>query len=191
MKNKRRFKAFVGFNWHWYLLISICVFVGFYFVFTSLNTPTYDEKVVVFIASEYVDGSLGEDLYLNLDDSEIEEVFVDFSDPKDNDFSIVFNTRGLVNTDIVIMSDGYLKTGDYARYFSSFNEELFLGEQYFYDNELCYGIDVSSYLEDYISDDEKYYLFFNKKSPKIGVLSADSLNDYALIVAKNLLSLEG
>ena len=64
MHSKRKFKAFLGFNWHWYLIILLSTLFMFYFLFETLRTPGYDEKVVVFIGSKYVEVErLENDLY--------------------------------------------------------------------------------------------------------------------------------
>ena len=43
MHSKRKFKAFLGFNWHWYLIIFTAVIFAFYYLFVTLKTPSYDD----------------------------------------------------------------------------------------------------------------------------------------------------
>lgn len=180
--NNRRFKAFIAFNWHWYLVIVLLVFFVFYYLFTSLMAPTYNEKVVIFIGHNYVDKmKMSEDLYKGFENTDIQALEIDYSNPKDKDYGVIFNTRGMVNTDLIIISDNYIQEGKYHTYFSEINTyDLDVMATYFYDNEKAYGIDVTEVMKKYCDvGNEKYYLFLNKSSGKI--------NDEALIVIKNML----
>ena len=187
MKNSR-FKSFLSFNWQWYLIIFIGVVFVFYYLFMILNTPSYDEKIVVFIGVNYVDtNGLEEKLYSGYDDTKIEEVYIDYSDPNDSDYAVVFSTRGTVNTDVIIVSKSYIDDS-YSRFFSSIDGLDLDGLECLYGSDgLIYGINVSEFLRDYIDYDEDLYLFFNKKSDKIGFLNDVSSNDYALKIIDNLI----
>lgn len=194
MHSKRKFKAFLGFNWHWYLIIFTAVIFAFYYLFVSLKTPSYDERISIFIGNKFVESEkLGSDLYTDFDGTEIEEVYVDYSNPADNDYAIIFNTRGMVNTDILILTKGYILDGDYDSLFVKIDQKIIdkynIGdEKLLYDTDgLVYGIDITQYLKEYIKDDKTYYLFFNKKSEKIGYLNDNSNNDYALKILDNIL----
>lgn len=194
MNSSRKFKAFLGFNWQWYLIIFLAVCLLFYYLFISLRTPGYDERVNVFVASSNVEtDKLAKELYVGFDDTPIKEVSIDFSSPKGNDFSIVFNTRATVNTDIIIMNTSYINQGDYDKFFIGFAWDIIADYvptdcEFYYDSDgLIYGICVSDYLKDYVNlDGEEIYLFFNKNSEKIAELSDKSENNYALIVLKNI-----
>ena len=198
MNSSRRFKAFIGFNWQWYLIILVSVIFVFYYIFVTLRTPSYDEKVQVFMAVANIDAEgLGGELYIGFDNTKIQEVFVDFSNPNGDDFSLIFNTRGTVNTDILIMSDTYINQGDYNKFFAGYTHQqiskYLQGDfDYLYDSDgLIYGIRVNDYLQDYINTDEDLFLYFNKKSEKIGELSDNSKNDYAIIVLHNIIEKGG
>ncbi len=185
----RRFRAFLSFNIHWYILIFVFVVFVFYYLFMTLNTPSYDEKIVIFIGAKYVDLKIEDDLYEGYEDTLIKEVFVDYSDPSDSNFSIVFSTRATVNTDILILPYDYMKEESYSTFFAEINEELLA-----FDNELIsdsngnvYGINVTDFLSEYTEISGDFYLFFNKKSNKISSLNGISNNDYALDILKNIL----
>ena len=194
MHSSRRFKAFLGFNWQWYLVILASVIFVFYYVFVTLRTPSYDEKVQVFMAVENIDAErLGEELYVGFDGTKIQEVFIDFSSPNVDDFSLIFNTRGTVNTDIIIMSDTYINQGDYSRFFVGYTHqqlsEYIQGDfDCLYDSDgLIYGVRINDYLKDYVKKEDDLYLYFNKKSEKIGKLGDNCKNDYAIIVLRNII----
>ena len=57
----RRFRAFLSFNIHWYILIFVFVVFVFYYLFMTLNNPSYDEKIVIFIGAKYVDLKIEDD----------------------------------------------------------------------------------------------------------------------------------
>lgn len=180
--NSRKFKAFIAFNWHWYLVIVLLMVFVFYYLFTSLMAPAYNEKLVIFIGHNYVDEKkMSADLYKGFENTDILVLEIDYSNPKDKDYGVIFNTRGMVNTDLIIISDDYIQEGKYHTYFAEINtDDLRFEAAYFYDNDKVYGIDVTEVMKKYCDlGDEKYYLFLNKSSEKI--------NDEALIVIKNLL----
>ena len=184
----RKFRAFLSFNFQWYLLILIGVIFFFYYVFTIIRTPTYDEKIVIFIGVDYIESErLEKDLYSGFDDTIIKEVFVDYSNPLDDDFAIVFSTRGTVNTDILILPKDYIKESSYSNFFIKFSDEDidFDGEFVMNSNGDIYGINVTKFISDYTNSKDDFYLFFNKKSNKVGLLNGISSNDFALDIIKN------
>lgn len=195
MHSKRKFKAFLGFNWHWYLIIFIAVIFAFYYLFVTLKMPSYDERISIFIGTKFVETEkLESQLYTGFDGTKIEEVYVDYSNPDGNDYAIIFNTRGTVNTDILILTKGYILDGDYDNLFVKIDQKIINeynleDEKLLYDTDgLVYGIDITQYLKGYIKGDETYYLFFNKNSEKIGYLNDNSDNDYALKILDNILN---
>ena len=106
---------------------------------------------------------------------------------------MVFNTRGLVNTDILILPESLLEHSQYSQYFCSIDQDVIKEytsnnlEYITYDNSL-FGINVTDFIKNYIEKNEvDYYLFFNKKSNKLGLLSQEnSINDYALKVLSTI-----
>lgn len=185
----RRFKAFLSFNFHWYILIFIGVVFVFYYLFLALRTPTYDEKIVIFIATEYVDcDKLESDLYSPFEDSTIKEVFVDYSNPSDSNFSIVFSTRGTVNTDILILPKDYINNQSYSTFFAEIKLDYIDGNNEFVmdSDGVIYGINVTDFITGYTDNKGEFYLFFNKKSNKIGDLNNVSINNFALQILNNI-----
>ena len=198
MFSKRKIKAFISFNWYWFLVIFFVVSVAFYYLFDVIKNPSYDERINMFIAINYVDSNkMEKDLYEGFDDTQIKEISVDYSDPNDNYFNMVYQTRGLVNTDILILPVSLLKDTMYSQYFSAIDDNII--KQYTektvsyasYEN-VNYGIDVTTFIAAYNNEiNEDYYMFFNKKSNKIGALSEkESDNDYALKLISNILRKE-
>lgn len=195
MISKRKFKAFITFNWYWFLIFAfISVFV-FYSVFDLKKQTSYDEKICVFIESKHVEKQLlADEMYYFVDQELIKEVSIDYSDPTSMHYSLVFNTRGLVNTDILIISKDYLPNTYYQKYFAKLDVD-FMKDYTYKDITYCmddkddiYGIDVTSKVCKYLNEKNSYYLFFNKSSNKIGSLSKDSpYNEQAIIAALALI----
>lgn len=198
MFSKRKIKAFISFNWYWFLVIFFVVSVAFYYLFDVIKNPSYDERINMFIAINYVDSNkMEKDLYEGYDDTQIKEISVDYSDPNDNYFNMVYQTRGLVNTDILILPISLLKDTMYSQYFSAIDDNII--KQYTDNNinfvnseNVNYGINVTNFIASYTNEiNDEYYMFFNKKSNKIGALSKDtSNNDYALKLISNILRKE-
>lgn len=195
MLSKRKIKAFLSFNWFFILLFYIGSFVGFYYLFDVLKTPQYDEKISVFIGINHLDSKNMENyLYSNVKDKSIKAVDVDYSNPDDSYYSIVFNTRGLVNTDILILPASSIENNNYSTYFIELKETViakYVNESIIYAsyNNTNFGINATSFINKYNSDNtNEYYLFFNKKSNKIGELSTNnSLNDSALSLLSSII----
>ena len=170
MFSKRKITAFISFNWYWFLVIFFVVSVAFYYLFDVIKNPSYDERINMFIAINYVDSNkMEKDLYEGYDDTQIKEISVDYSDPNDNYFNMVYQTRGLVNTDILILPVSLLKDTMYSQYFSAIDDNII--KQYTektvsyasYEN-VNYGIDVTTFIASYNNEiNDEYYMFFNKK----------------------------
>ena len=193
MINKERLKSFLRYSAYIYFAIIVIVSISFYFVFDILKRPKYSEQINVFVSSGNVNVTkLEEKLYAGYEDSFIKCVNVDFANKSDRQFSIIFNTRGLTNTEFIIMDDSYVESGKYSTYFTAIDEEIakqllnnnieFYKDQ---DNH-SYGIKVNDYLKDYVNvEDGNYYLFINKKSDKISTFNSFGTND-GLKVLQNI-----
>lgn len=192
MISKRKFKAFITFNWYIFLIFAFISIFVFYSIFDVKNQTKYEEKICVFIENKNVDkNQLSTDMYTYLDNEITKEVSIDYSDPTSNNYSLVFNTRGVVNTDIIILSSDYLQSSYYSRYFaildtnyleSIINQEV----EYIKDSTNNYGINVTNKIEKYMKVETNYYLFFNKNSTKIGKLNSESINEEAIKAIKAL-----
>ena len=125
MLSKRKIKAFLSFNWFFILLIYIGSFVGFYYLFDALKTPQYNEKINIFIGINHLDSkNMEKDLYNNVKGKSIKAVDVDYSNPNDSYYSIIFNTRGLVNTDILILPESSIENSNYSTYFIELKDNI-------------------------------------------------------------------
>lgn len=195
--NKKKLKTFFHYHWQYYLLIVGVVSLFYYSVYEICKTPSYDETICLFIESKRVQTTtLQERLNQDLQDTKICKIQIDYADGDDSYYSMIFSTRGLVNTDLLLIADDYLPKGTYKNYFIPFNftilENYFhcLEHTYFVDEDgQTYGIFVNNIQQDVIEykENKQYYLFLNKKSQKLGDLSVHSKDDSALRVITNFL----
>ena len=186
--SKRNYKKKKYYNTAKYPIRQPRIFTWLIYIISRILLKNVDYKI------ENIDTErLGEELYKGFDNTKIKEVFIDFSSPNGDDFSLIFNTRGTVNTDIIIMSDTYINQGDYSRFFVGYTHqqisEYIQGYfDYLYDSDgLIYGVRINDYLKDYVKTEDDLYLYFNKKSEKIGKLGDNCKNDYAIIVLRNII----
>ena len=179
-----------------FISIFVAVSVMYYYIFDTIRTPKYQESVRVFIAATYVDTSKLEDkLFYDFETSPIKEIKVDYSDQNASSFNTVFQTRGLVNTDILILPSDIVPSGQYSRYFARLDRTVLASyligvtlDYYIDDDQLDYGIRVSRAALDFIEgkESDEYFVFLNKNSGKISPLNIQSTNDGALVAVKNL-----
>ncbi len=180
------FKAFLSYAWQWYLLIAAAIAGIDYGIYSLAHTPKRENTLSLFVACQNMESQrLENDLFeANFQDSPIEKVAVDYSDPDGFYFNLVFSTRGVTNTDIVLLPSHYLGEESYPTYFVPLDETVvadYIGETLSWTDyeDIHYGMGIGDRLSLYgIQGD--YYAFLNKKSGKIGCLGEDSQNDYAL-----------
>lgn len=195
--NRQKLRTFFHYHWQYYVLIVALVSFAYYEIFKMSKLPGYDETIFIFIESKSIqEEKLEQRLLKNLKDSSIVKVSIDHADRNDSYYSMIFQTRGLVNTDLLLISDDYLNQGTYGDYFVPLDSSLladyfdYSSYSYFVDrDQKTYGILMNDFQQDVIEYEENkdYYLFMNKKSGKIGKFSSDSADDSALIVIGNFL----
>ena len=187
MKNSSpSFKTHLSYTWQWYLLALVGVIGLDIGIYVLRHTPKVEETLSIYVASDTMDAErLEKDLYEGaFPDSKILKVSVDHSDPDDFYFNLVFSTRGVVNTDLIILPSLCIGEGSYPTYFAPIGEtdldeyiphpsewEDFEGKHY--------GIPLNANLVQYGLGDG-YSVFLNKKSEKIGKLGEKGNNAFAL-----------
>lgn len=177
MISKRKIKSFISFNWYWYLLILFVSAFVFYSLFDVINSPSYEQTISIFIGVDNLKKEkMSENLSNEYKNDNIKKISIDYSSPANYNFAIIFNTRGLVNTDIIIMPNSYLENINYSSYFAILTENItsnYLKDDidYITSNQKIYGFNITNFMNNYCTVEENYYLFLNKKSNKIGSLS--------------------
>jgi hypothetical protein len=191
----KRFSTYMFYNWYYYIVYAIIVIFFWILLFTNLGAAKDNEKISIFLGTYDVDRveltALIED---SLRDTIIKEINVDSSYDKGNQFGYIFATRGMVNTDILILNENYVREEDFSIYFKAL--DLFIIEKYLptdvkhsyleYDDKV-YGILVYSeeenvnVLADIISynneeNNDRYYLFLNKSSKNLGEMNNETIS---------------
>lgn len=194
-----KIKKHLATYFYYYIFAAIIIIVFWMWLFNLVSRPTKEEKLLLFIAANTVEKTTLEkelEEYLG----ELRKVEVDNFNPNHSGFSTVFQTRGLVGTDIVIVPEGLLVGDRIMSNFKILNLEvikMYLGDigDIFYHNDRAYGIKVydcenkTGVLLDYIdySLEENYYLLFNYESIHLGLMNTKSNDsDYALSALKYL-----
>lgn len=193
---KKQLRGFLEASWYWYLLLALVISSFYYGLSVVVNTPSTEETLSLFIGCKDVENAaLSEKLYADFQGSEIKKVAVDSSDPAGLYYASVFQTRGLVNTDVLVLSSDSITSDNYARYFQSFDPSSLssyvtaTAQDCAQKEGLCYGLPMGEKRKADIpfASGLSYYLFFNKKSTKLGAL-ASSKTDAALRLARSLIA---
>lgn len=194
MNKKGSFSAYLTYSWYWFLLIAAGVGLSYYGLFVTLNSPAESETLRVFLGVKNIDKTTLSKQCDEVLSSSIKEVSLDYSDPSANYYSTVFQTRGLTNTDVLVLSTDSIKEDNYSTYFLSLTVESL--SSYFDASSssfasyagINYGVKISSKTANslYGVDGLSYYVFISKKSIKSGSLSTSSVNDGALLLLEVL-----
>lgn len=194
MNKKGSFSTYLSYSWYWFLLIAVGVGFSYYGLFVTLNSPAESETLRVFLGVKNIDeSSLNKECDKVLSSS-IKEVKLDYSDPSSTYYPTVFQTRGLTNTDVLVLSTDSIKEANYSSYFLSLTTEslssyLNVPSSSFASYEgTNYGVKINSETAAslYGVDGLSYYVFISKKSIKSGSLSTSSINDGALLLLEVL-----
>lgn len=192
---KTRFKPFVKYQIPIFVVIILFTTLFYLLIYEWVITPKYEEQVNMFFGV-YVDSkNLETSLYDGYEETLIKQINVDSCDYNNMYYSVIFNTRGITNTDFIILPLGLINEGSYKTYFAALdstyiNNLIGVELSYYYEDENIYGINVTTYLKDYIDTNEDLYLFINKKSDKVSFIeSINSGNDNSFICFKNIFSL--
>ena len=182
MINKERFKSFLRYSVFVYLVIIIIVGFSMHFAYDVIHKPKYSEQVNVFVGVFNIDNEkIEKKLYSGYEDGKIKVVNVDNADYTDTYYPVVFTTRGLINTDILIINLENITDDDINSLFAPIDNisEIVSGEfEYYTKDDHKYGIKMNSYLRNYIHYDSKdYYLFINKNSDKMAKFTGEGTDD--------------
>lgn len=211
-----RLKNHLSYSWHIYLLLGVLIVLVWSFAFSILGEPKYNEKIEIFIGVDSVqDEGLEEYLTSKTKDAlNLKLISIDNFDPSDKYYSMVFNTRGINVSDILILSDNDVSDGKVEKFASPIGEKTisYITNNKEFDllivNGVVYGIKIfdpkdesKKYFENYIQyipnkdkeDTEKhqsFWLIFNgisKNTANIDGVNKDDSWGNAIVFAKNIL----
>ena len=179
--------------WAYILCILIVAFI-WSLVFDSLTSIKTEEKVSVFIGS-YSAGFDGVDRLNDENRAEyLKIVKVNAYQIGSYMFPAFLNVLGYETGDILILPESSIENSNYSTYSIELKDNIitkYVNKSISYTsyNNTNFGINATSFINKYNNDNtNEYYLFFNKKSNKIGELSTnDSLNDSALSLLSSMI----
>ncbi|MEG1711178.1 MAG: hypothetical protein RR316_05205 [Clostridia bacterium] len=191
---KNRISAHFLYNWIVYIAAAIVVVLLWTFLFGVIWQKKDNEKLAVFISAPNNDMvKVYNYVFDKLQTKGIKELTFDGYSPKNSYYDEVFATRGIIDTDVLILPQDRADEAYKGKLCVKLPKDILnmiLPKDKvfeFYEKDGCiYGIKIYSttnekcrYFEDVITynlKDEKaidYYLFFNPSSVNIGSLSAN------------------
>ena len=204
MKNKEFSEYFVK-HWHYYVIWLIAVLFVWELLFATITAPKKDKTVQIFIAAFDVKDTEIKELLQQGKCDYIKNAEVYAISPAMPQFYTLFETHGLINSDVLILPEKVYLEGDlYTQFAIEIDKEYFAeyysGAEYLEKDGKAYGIKVfdrntgAGVAESYVVyihenyDKENYCLFFNKKSLHTGKLSGNEA-DGAIKLAADFLEL--
>jgi hypothetical protein len=189
---KQRITNHLSYCYYLYLIVAILITLGWYEAFSLYYRLKSNEKVSIYIISNVVDTTkLDINLSKRLLNGKLKEIIVNSDSITNPNLYLLLNTKGLVNTDIIILPASIANNVNLLYEFALLDKDYLAnfiddGVNYLQVNNLDIGLLIYDnqvgILDDYITySEEKYYLFLNKKSVNIGNLN-NSKSDIALNV---------
>lgn len=173
-------KTYFAYSWGKYLGSVILIVLFWSWCTDLIIRPRFNERINIFVGLNNSDLS-----FLNQYKEEygLKEINIIYHDPEDEMFNLILSSKGIADTDIVILEIDSFNEDDILLWFKEIKSEAiknyFDGEcELYYKNSKAYGIKL------------KYnvYLFFNKTSPNLGEMNDEHLeNDKALLIAGKIL----
>ena len=187
----KKARGYLSYSWYWYLLIAVTVGGAFYGIYTAAHALKNEEKLEVFVAAKFLEKEkMASLLKQEVEDKAeaIKSYSFDYYDPASSYYSSVFQTRGLVDADLIVLPEGQLDSRVCPSYFAAIsleeNQDYLpseTGEAAEYEG-ITYGLSLGSRWKDLgaFSEGKAYFVFLNKHSDKLGALKQGSANDAGL-----------
>ena len=205
MKKNNKLSEYLVKHWHFYVIWLVLVLFVWELLFATITAPKKEKTVRIFIAAfEVDDTALKERLSTDKSDY-LKNVDIYALSPALPQFYTLFETHGLLDSDVLILPENVYTEGDYFTQFARIIDKeyfagFYSGAVYLEKDGKAYGIKVfdgitkTGIAEDYVSytyenfKNEDYFLFFNKRSLHTGKLSESEL-DGAIKLAADYLRL--
>ena len=158
-RNPLRFKSL------FIMFLSLLAFWSIVFTFVYKDQPL--ETIHIFIQADYInEAKLVEDLELFLRDDGIKNVKLTVISEKYIYFSQSFMTVGLLESDLLILSDDLVKDFDLSESFHVLEDYDLNAERLFAQNSHIYGLMVADYFKrNYVMvSDQSSFVFLNTSS---------------------------
>ena len=191
---KRRMKVVFKYTWPIYIVVSLVIGLGLFFLFkVTHKTPLY-KTLTLFVSGEVKDNkSLRNDLLETYKNYDLKTVSCISSSPSDANYNSKLTIPGYNSADILIIPESKLNDVVVAAFGLEITDEIkdsyYSNNSFYIQEEKRFGIKLDNdKVNNYFSlPSEELYIVINAKSVNIGEYSSkpNKEHDMALQLAKN------
>lgn len=185
--SRERLLNHFSYNWFFYVGSLLAIIIFWTWVFSMLAKVPLNEKITIFIGAYGVDENMNTEILENLQG--IREVEIHCEDPKGDMFPLLLQTRGIINTDIIILPESAINDEILPMWFREIDETVLreylpdMDYDYYETGVKKYGLlaydaekKLTYLFPDIIfasenTEEENFYLFLNKESVNLGKLN--------------------
>ena len=191
---KRRMKVVLKYTWPMYIVLSLVVGLGIFFLFkVTHKTPLYT-TLTLFVSGEVKDNKgLRNDLLETYKSYDLKTVSCISSSPSDANYNSKLTIPGYNSADILIIPESKLNDVVVSAFGLEITDEIkdsyYANNSFYIQEEKRFGIKLDNEkVNNYFSlPNEELYIVINAKSANIGEYSSKPVkeHDMALQLAKN------
>ena len=191
---KKQIKTVLKYTWPFYIVSSLVVVFGLYFVFkVTHRLPAY-KTLTLFVSGEMKNSKkMREDLIEKYKDNELKSVSCISSSPNDLNYNSKLTIPGYNSADILIITVSHLRDVVVSAFALELTDDLiasyYPGFTFFQEENVNYGIKLDKEkVTDYMTlPEEECYMVLNGKSENTGEYSSKGIkeHDNALNVVKD------
>ena len=191
---KKSIKTVLKNTWPFYIIVSLVVVTGFYFIFhLTHKTPAY-KMLTIFVSGQVKDADkLKNDVLEKYQDNELKSFSCISADPSDSIYNTKLSIAGFNQADVLIIPVSELNNRDVSAFALEMTDDMvttyYPGFTFFKQEEVNYGVKVDKEkVKDYMAlPSEECYLVLNGKSENAGKYSPKGVaeHDNALNVVKD------
>ena len=191
---KKQIKTVLKYTWPFYIVSSLLVVFGLYFIFNVTHRLPNYKTLTLFVSGEMKDSKkLREDLIEKYQDNELKSVSIISSEPNDLNYNSKLTIPGVNSADILIIPVSHLRSIVVAAFALELTDDLIVsyypGFSFFQEDNVNYGIKLDKEkVTDYMTlPSEECYMVLNGKSENTGEYSSKGIKEHnnALNVVKD------
>lgn len=191
---KRRIKIVLKYTWPFYIISTLLVGLGMYFIFGITHAVPNYQSITLFVSGEMENTkALKSDLLAKYQDNNLKQVTVVSSLPSSAEYQTKLSVAGYNSSDILIVPVSKLETLNLSAVALEISDELinshYSGYQFYQQDEIKYGVRIdkektSSY---FTLTNEDCYMVLNGNSVNTGKYSPKQNEKYdnALRIVKD------
>ena len=191
---KQSIKTVLKYTWPFYIIASLVVVAGFYFIFhLAHKTPAY-KMLTIFVSGYVKDGDkLKNDVLEKYQDNELKSFSCISADPSDSIYNTKLSIAGFNQADVLIIPVSELNNRDVSAFALEMTDDMvatyYPGFTLYQQEKVNYGVKIDKEkVSDYMTlPIEDCYLVLNGKSENTGKYSSKGVaeHDNALNVVKD------